>query len=395
MSRITIASSCYPPKIRGGAEISTKSLAELLVRMGHSVQSVSFSELESAELINGVEVVRIKPSKLYSIYNNGDKGVLDKVRWRFREEFDPSLAKQVVKQAELFNTEIFITSTIEDVSTYSWRLAAQSGMKTVHILRSYYLLCTKGSLFSKGKNCVGRCSICKLANVNKLKNDKYLSSVVGLSEFILNEHLKYQLFTDAEKFVIPNVCFESDDTIKTKSKSQIDRIVLGYLGRVHETKGIEELISAISRSANRNRIVLKIAGDGEANYVSQLIKKAALENVECEMLGHQAPTAFFGMIDCLVVPSVWAEPFGRVVIESMFHGVPVIGRNSGGIPELIDSSSGLIYSSEEGLTGCIDDLCGSNLGERFLFSGIERFKEKKISEAWSLLLKKISCSDES
>ena len=268
-------------------------------------------------------------------------------------------------------------------------------MKTVHILRSYYLLCTKGSLFSKGKNCVGRCSICKLANVNKLKNDKYLSSVVGLSEFILNEHLKYQLFTDAEKFVIPNVCFESDDTIKTKSKSQIDRIALGYLGRVHETKGIEELISAISRSANRNRIVLKIAGDGEANYVSQLIKKAALENVECEMLGHQAPTAFFGMIDCLVVPSVWAEPFGRVVIESMFHGVPVIGRNSGGIPELIDSSSGLIYSSEEGLTGCIDDLCGSNLGERFLFSGIERFKEKKISEAWSLLLKKISCSDES
>jgi len=48
---------------------------------------------------------------------------------------------------------------------------------------------------------------------------------------------------------------------------------------------------------------------------------------------------FFTKIDFLVIPSrstnFWKEQFGRVIVESMASGVPVIGSDSGAIPEVI------------------------------------------------------------
>ena len=39
--------------------------------------------------------------------------------------------------------------------------------------------------------------------------------------------------------------------------------------------------------------------------------------------------------DVVVVPSLWEEPFGRVVIEAMVTGRPVLASRSGGIPEIL------------------------------------------------------------
>jgi len=41
------------------------------------------------------------------------------------------------------------------------------------------------------------------------------------------------------------------------------------------------------------------------------------------------------MSDFLVIPSLWEEPFGRVIIDAYKSCIPVIGSNIGGIPELI------------------------------------------------------------
>jgi glycosyltransferase involved in cell wall biosynthesis len=55
---------------------------------------------------------------------------------------------------------------------------------------------------------------------------------------------------------------------------------------------------------------------------------------------------FWQGIDLLALPSLttprWAEQFGRVLVEAMSRGVPVVGSSSGAIPEVI-GDAGLIF----------------------------------------------------
>jgi len=50
-------------------------------------------------------------------------------------------------------------------------------------------------------------------------------------------------------------------------------------------------------------------------------------------------------VDLTVVPSRWAEPFGRVIIESYQQGTPVIATSVGGIPELIENKK-MLFQQE-------------------------------------------------
>ncbi len=59
---------------------------------------------------------------------------------------------------------------------------------------------------------------------------------------------------------------------------------------------------------------------------------------------------FLSAIDVLVVPSrpspVWQEQYGRVIVEAMGCGVPVIGSTSGAIPEVIEDA-GLLFDDRD------------------------------------------------
>ncbi len=60
------------------------------------------------------------------------------------------------------------------------------------------------------------------------------------------------------------------------------------------------------------------------------------------------PASFFSKIDILVVPSLWHDPLPRTIFEAYAHGIPVIGSDKGGIPEIINhGETGFIYSAED------------------------------------------------
>jgi glycosyltransferase involved in cell wall biosynthesis len=112
------------------------------------------------------------------------------------------------------------------------------------------------------------------------------------------------------------------------------------LGRVLPEKGVELLLEQLL--ANRSLDwTLAIGGTGDQDFVESIKTKYADPRVN--FLGRVDPSDFLSSIDMLVVPSVWNEPFGLVVLEAYSHGVPVVGSNMGGIPEIIEPRSNLLF----------------------------------------------------
>src|SRR5207245_6985499 len=97
-------------------------------------------------------------------------------------------------------------------------------------------------------------------------------------------------------------------------------------------------------------IDLRIAGSG--GYERVLRDRAAgLPNIHFEgRLDAPRIAALFRGARAVVVPSLVYETFGYVVLEAFAEGTPVIVRNLGALPELVEESQGgLVFDSQESL----------------------------------------------
>lgn len=144
------------------------------------------------------------------------------------------------------------------------------------------------------------------------------------------------------------------------------RFRVGYIGRLSAGKGFHELLEAFALLRKRELpIELLVAGsfvdEPYERRIRGIIQREGLAD-SVTFLGYQADLSpVYELLDLLVVPSV-NEPFGRVVIEAMANGVPCIGANAGGIPEIIDNhDTGWLYPPGDiyALAGMIEELTGT------------------------------------
>jgi len=118
-----------------------------------------------------------------------------------------------------------------------------------------------------------------------------------------------------------------------------DRFVVGYAGRLVAEKGLRTLAEA-TRSLPDTELLIAGSGSIEAELARQphVMLLGALQRRDMDR--------FWQSIDLLALPSLttprWAEQFGRVLVEAMGRGVPVVGSSSGAIPEVI-GDAGLIF----------------------------------------------------
>ncbi len=125
-----------------------------------------------------------------------------------------------------------------------------------------------------------------------------------------------------------------------------------YAGRLDATKGIETAIEAVSILKNRCKIgsfQLGIAGSGAKEYESDLRQLAEKKRVtkEVQFLGRlpaEKMPALMHSKDILLMPSIWPEPFARVILEGMAAGMTVISSLSGGSGEIVKhNETGLTF----------------------------------------------------
>ncbi|MEW4241089.1 glycosyltransferase family 4 protein [Priestia megaterium] len=148
---------------------------------------------------------------------------------------------------------------------------------------------------------------------------------------------------------------KNHNVLREKYDISSEEVILLYHGRVMYEKGVLELVKAFVKAFERNKL-LRLVIIGEVNdekYKEKLnieISKVPMNKVL--MLGyidyHKLPK-YIGDTDIIILPSLWNEPFGLTIIESMAMRKPVISTNMGAIPEILSNNCGIVVEKDENL----------------------------------------------
>ena len=353
--KIAIINTLYYPNVVGGAERSVQFLAEALVNKGHEVVVICTAPEQGiqTERLNGVKVYYLGLKNIYWQFSDKNQPSALKLIWHGLDTYNPMMAKVVGSILKAEHPDIVHTNNLGGFSVAVWRVIKKYGFPLIHTLRDHYLLCPPSTMFKGQKNCEHQCVKCRLYAFPRQRATQQVDSVVGISRFILNRHLAFGSFKTVTRH---QVIFNAYDVIYNPNQpsvvaySKLDRVnrplKLGYLGRLHPIKGLELLLDTVTRNFSENECEIWIAGKGEQRYDNQL--KNSFNSSIVYFMGHVEPAELFNKIDILVVPSLCHEAFGRIIIEAYAHGVPVIGSNRGGIPEIIESGkTGFVFEPND------------------------------------------------
>ncbi|MEH7492516.1 glycosyltransferase family 4 protein [Neobacillus niacini] len=197
---------------------------------------------------------------------------------------------------------------------------------------------------------------------------KAADAIVVNSHFLKNHMIKETLCS-ASKITVNHLGVETEQfqpkwQQEQKEKAELlrikwgvtDRRILLYAGRLIKIKGVHHILEAMPELIKVDpSIILFIAGTSLSPNSENLAYEAHLRDLAEKVKGHVIFASFithneihtwYQMADLLLVPSA-AEPFGLVNVEAMAVGTPVIGTNSGGIPEIIQhGKTGILIDPE-------------------------------------------------
>lgn len=185
---------------------------------------------------------------------------------------------------------------------------------------------------------------------------------------------------------------------RSSERGELKECVVGYIGRLVPQKGVDWLIEA---AAGIQNIRLRIIGQGpELARLQELAIRRGLQAVFAGPIAlEDVPTAMAGL-DLLVVPSrttlQWEEFFGRVAVEAMFAGIPVIASNTGGLSHVVSDGGMLVAENDvPSLAAALRQLADSEnlrktLGERGRERALAEFSPRRTAETLVELWKAVA-----
>ena len=351
--RIMVINTYYYPEIVGGAEYSVKKLSEKLVQEGHTVRVLCTGKENSKEIIDGVEVVRIKDGVVVKTADAPNANAFVKLHRWLQELWCVANKGILEREIDDFNPEVIHTNGLYDISPIVWKIAKRRGIRVVHTLRDYFLMCPRVSLTCSHSS--GTCQkptfVCKLYRSVNRNSSKYVDVVTAPSAIVLNTLKSDGYFKESLGKVVPNATeFDEESVLKICQKRQeisYSAPQFVFLGSLIQVKGIQWLIESF-RSLENPDVKLYIAGKGK---LEEYVKSAAKQDSRIQFvgfLGEKEVSELLEKTDVLIAPSIWEEPFGRIVLDAYKHAMPVIVSDCGALPTLVEEGrTGLVVNSKE------------------------------------------------
>lgn len=340
-----MVSTYYPPYHLGGDAVFVRHLSEELVHRGHKVHI--FHNPNAYDVIRRgtpapipmeTGVTRhayLTRTPLWDIgltLSVGTSGKADRQLSEIIREINPDIV-------HWHNAKGFLPQTRDN-----------NGHTNLYTAHDYHLVCPRSNLLRSDFTVCGEARWCQLCLLRwqkppqlwRIGRRRPIRPPEGVGIISPSEFVSRRLAADGIRTDILLRNFVPD-LGKRVLRSTDDLDAITYLGLMEHHKGVIDLLQSFSSSRRDHEFRLTFVGDGG-------MRKAVLREKDKLGLGDRVEVAGFLSQDRLTevlnrtavqaVPSLWHENAPLVVLEAMSRGIPILGSDRGGLPEILGGDTG-------------------------------------------------------
>ncbi|MFY0593264.1 glycosyltransferase family 4 protein [Roseivirga sp.] len=259
-----------------------------------------------------------------------------------------------------------VHNTFPLITPVVYKVCKSNNLPVVKTLHNYKLICTNSLLFTEGKVCE-KCLNKSLYNSIKYKcyRNSYLATAVqanviqhhrskGTWHHLIDQYICLTEF-QKKKILSGNGIPKDKAVVKPNFISEPNTEILRedfflFVGRVHDSKGLQDLLTLFQSSTSSNFVVI-----GKSDDVTVF---DGLNNVK--YLGEQERLVvleYMQRCKAVIFPSIYYEGMPIVILEAFSHKKLVVSRDTGAMSSMIiDGYNGLKYDDSETLVQVVAEL---------------------------------------
>lgn len=372
--KVLVLTNFYPPYTIGGMENRCQQVVKNLQKNGYEtcVLTSIYGKDESSPIDDHIhrvlymeaDMAHYRPLQFFTRKKYQEKRNLETVKY-FLDSFEPD----VIFVWGMWNLSRKIPMYLEHaMPTKVVYSLASDWPAQPNLHESYWQMPSHRFFIKPFKYMVGKIALAMIAKENARINLEF-KQVISVSNSLRDGLLKANIPLKNIQVIYPGIDFgqfnRSEKIINNNGNA--DHLSLLYAGALVPHKGVHSAIEAIAHILKARpdiNLQLTVLGSGHPDYEKQLKDMVAQENLQdfvrfIPQIPRQEMPEFMNKHNILIFPSIWEEPFSRVILEAMASGLVVVGTSVGGTKEiLMDGVNGLAFEPEDSvfLAGCIEKL---------------------------------------
>lgn len=375
MVDVCFVNSLFPPDFRGGAENYVLRAAKALQERGHTVSVITTQEYDGLgslrprkTMFEGVPVWRFYPANISQRSDGNPLGLPGKAVWHQIDAVNPHASYVVGRLVDRLDPDVVHTNNLMGISTALARAVQKRDVRHVHTLHDYSLICPKSNLLREWTApddelvvCEDPPAPCQVYGSEKETLVGQPDIVTAPSQHVIDVHRKHGFFEETETVRVQL----GIDGVADEPPGEPERPSVLYVGQHQRAKGLETLFESAGRL---DHVEFHFCGTGPYDEKTEECARRHDNVTYHGYVSEEKLQDLRRQVSVGVVPSIWMENSPMTIYESFAAGLPVIGSDIGGIPELVEHDErGLLFEpgDSEELVGAIDDTVGDGaiLGE--------------------------------